>query len=101
AHTATVLTSAIQSRYSVEVPNGGGSLNALLSAVRSAPGVTEARAVPESEMRNTLERWLGPAAAQSRDLPVPALINFDVRPGADVGVITRRLAAVAPEASIA
>jgi cell division transport system permease protein len=101
AHTATVLTSAIQSRYSVEVPNGGGSLNALLSAVRSAPGVTEARAVPESEMRNTLERWLGPAAAQSRDLPVPALINFDVRPGADVGAITRRVATVAPEASIA
>jgi cell division transport system permease protein len=100
ANTATVLTSAIQSRYSVEIPNGGGNLDALLSAVRSAPGVTEARAVPESEMRETLERWLGPAA-QSRDLPVPALINFDVSPGADVAAIGRRVAVVAPDASVA
>jgi cell division transport system permease protein len=100
ANTANVLTSAIQSRYSVEVPNGSANLDALLKAVRSAPGVTEARAVPESEMRKTLERWLGPAA-RSRDLPVPALINFDVRPGADVTVIGQRVAAVAPDASIA
>jgi cell division transport system permease protein len=100
ANTANVLTSAIQSRYSVEVPNGSASLDALLKAVRSVPGVTEARAVPESEMRKTLEHWLGPAA-QSRDLPVPALINFDVRPGADVAAIGQRVAAVAPDASIA
>jgi cell division transport system permease protein len=100
ANTANVLTSAIQSRYSVEVPNGSANLDTLLKAVRSAPGVTGATAVPESEMRKTLERWLGPAA-QSRDLPVPALINFDIRPGADVAVIGQRVAAVAPDASIA
>jgi cell division transport system permease protein len=100
ANTAGVLTDAIQARYSVEVPGGAGSVEALLGVVRSAPGVTSAEAVPESEMRRTLERWLGPAA-QSSDLPVPALVNFDVRPGADLGAIRQRVEQAAPGAIIA
>jgi len=98
ASTAGTLSQAIAARYSVEVP-GGGDVQALLNAVRSAPGVTSAAAVPESEMRGTLERWLGPAA-QSPDLPVPALVNFDVLPGADVATIQQRVRSVAPDASI-
>ena len=82
ANTAGVLTRAIEARYSVEVPAAGGNVEALLGIVRSAPGVASADAVPESEMRHTLERWLGPAA-QSSELPVPALVDFDVKPGAD------------------
>jgi cell division transport system permease protein len=98
ASTAGTLSQAIAARYSVEIP-GGGDVQALLNAVRSAPGVTSAAAVPESEMRGTLERWLGPAA-QSPDLPVPALVNFDVLPGADVATIQQRVRSVAPDASI-
>src|SRR5207248_11648097 len=100
ANTAGVLSNAIQARYSVEIAGGGASLDPLLRAVRSAPGVTVAQAVPEQEMRHTLERWLGPAAASS-ELPVPALVNFDVRPGADLGAIRQRVQAVAPGARIA
>jgi cell division transport system permease protein len=100
ANTASVLSHAIQARYSVEVPGGGANLEPLLRAVRSAPGVTGAQAVSESEMRRTLERWLGPAA-DSSDLPVPALVNFDVRPGVNIGAIQRRVEAVAPGARIA
>jgi cell division transport system permease protein len=95
ANTAGVLSSAIQARYSVEVAGVGADLDPLLRAVRSAPGVTAAEAVPEQEMRHTLERWLGPAA-DSEDLPVPALVNFDVRPGANLGAIQQRVQAVAP-----
>jgi len=100
ANTAGVLGRAIEARYALEVPAGGANLNALLSTVRSAPGVTAVEAVPESDMRKTLERWLGPAA-QSQDLPVPALINFDVRPGTDLRPIERRAQALAPGARIA
>jgi len=100
ANTAGVLGRAIEARYALEVPAGGANLNALLSTVRSAPGVTAVEAVPESDMRRTLERWLGPAA-QSQDLPVPALINFDVRPGTDLRPIERRAQALAPGARIA
>ena len=99
ANTAGLLTRAIEARYAVEVPNGNADLGALLQAVRSAPGVTSAEAVPESEMRATLERWLG-AAADSPDLPVPALINFDVRPGGDISLVQQRLKPIAPDARI-
>ena len=100
ANTAGSLSEAIATRYVLEVPNGAQNLDALVGAVRSAPGVTAVEAVPESEMRGTLERWLGPAA-KSADLPVPALVNFDTRPGADLRAIEQRVRAIAPAAQIA
>jgi cell division transport system permease protein len=100
ANTAGVLTRAIEARYAVEVPGGGAELAKITQVVRTARGVTSAEAVPESEMRKTLERWLGPAAAESADLPVPALVNFDVAPGASVGAVEQRIRSVAPDARI-
>jgi cell division transport system permease protein len=50
-------------------------------------------------MRRTLERWLGPEA-NSSELPVPALVNFDVRPGADLRAIQARVQAIAPGATV-
>jgi len=98
-NTATTLSRAIQARYSVELPAGGVSVDALLKAVQSAPGVSSADAVPEKEMRRTLARWLGPAA-QSSELPVPALVNFDLRPGAKLAVVQRQVQRAAPDARI-
>lgn len=100
ANTAGVLSHAIEARYSVELADGSANVGGLVSVVRSAPGVASAEAVPESEMRRTLERWLGPAA-QSSDLPVPALINFDLKPGADLDAVARRIRSAAPGATIA
>ena len=100
ANTAGSLSEAIAARYALEVPNGAQNLDALVASLRSAPGVTSVEPVPESEMRETLERWLGPAA-KSADLPVPALVNFDARPGSDLGAIERRVQAIAPAAQIA
>ena len=99
ANTAGVLTRAIEARFAVEVPNGGGDLGALVAAVKAAPGVASAEAVPESDMRETLERWLGPAAS-SAELPVPALVNFDMKPGGDLGSVEQRVRAIAPDARI-
>ena len=99
ANTASVLTRAIESRYALEVPGGGSDLNALVSALRASPGITSVEAVPEGAMRKTLERWLGPAA-NSSDLPVPALVNFDARPGADLAAVQKRARAIAPAARI-
>jgi cell division transport system permease protein len=99
ANTAAVVARSAESRFSVQVPNGNRNLSALLQAVRSVQGVASAEAVPESAMRQTLEQWLGPAA-RSSDLPVPALINFDLRPGADIASLERNLRSVAPDAAI-
>lgn len=99
ANTAGALTNAIQARYAVEVPGGGQNLDALVAALKAAPGVTTVEAVPESEMRRTLEGWLGPAA-ESADLPVPALVNFDMRKGGDLRAIQKRVETIAPNARI-
>lgn len=99
AGTAASLGEAIATRYSLEVPNGANDLGALVAALKASPGVEAVEPVPESEMRRTLERWLGPAA-QSADLPVPALVDFDARPGTDVGAVERRVQAIAPAARI-
>jgi cell division transport system permease protein len=99
ANTAGSLSRAIEARYALEVPNGGQNLDALVATLKSAPGVTSVEAVPEKDMRRTLERWLGPAA-QSADLPVPALINFDTTSGANLGQIQRRAQTIAPGARI-
>jgi cell division transport system permease protein len=99
ANTAGVLSGAIESRYALEVPGGGAKLDALVQLVRSSPGVTTVEAVPESEMRRTLERWLGPAA-ESSDLPVPALINFDLAAGTDFKIVEQRARSLEPSARV-
>lgn len=99
ATTAASLTRAIEARYGLEVPNGAQNLDSIVATLKSAPGVTAVEAVPESDMRRTLERWLGPAA-QSADLPVPALVNFDLRPGTDFKVVQQHLQVIAPTARI-
>ena len=99
ANMAGVLSRGIEARYSIEVPAGSANLESVLTAVRSAAGVTAVQAVPESDMRKTLERWLGPAA-QSSDLPVPALINFDAA-GANLRAMQQRIQSIAPGAHLA
>lgn len=99
ASTSAVLSNAIEARYSIEVPGGRADLNRVLQTIHKMPGVTNVETVPEREMRETLERWLGPAAASS-DLPVPALINFDLRRGADLSALKPGIEAAAPGLSI-
>ena len=99
ASTASLMSNAIESRYTLQVPGGASSLDALVQAVRSTRGVTSVQAVPESDMRQTLERWLGPAA-KSSDLPVPALIDFDAGAGTNLSALAQRATTIAPGASI-
>nr|NUR36501.1 hypothetical protein [Sphingomonas sp.] len=99
ANTAGVLSRSIESRYALEVPGGGASLNALVGVMRSSAGITSVEPVPESEMRRTLAKWLGPAA-ESGDLPVPALINFDAGAGANLPMVEQRAQAISPGARI-
>lgn len=99
ANAAGSLSEAIQSRYALEVPNGGQNLEALVATLKSTPGIVSVEAVSESDMRQTLRRWLG-SAAESADLPVPALVNFDVKPGTDVAAVGKRVRLIAPTARL-
>lgn len=89
SNAAGVVAQGIANRYSVQVP-AGGQLPQVMATLRSAPGVLAAEPVPESEMRETLESWLGPAGA-SVDLPVPALVTVDVAEGANLDAIAAKV----------
>jgi cell division transport system permease protein len=99
ADTAARLSASTEARFSLQIPDGERNLETTLQAIRSAPGVANVQAVPESEMRRTLERWLGPAGG-SADLPVPALITFDLRSNTDVQAVAKRAEAAAPGAKL-
>ena len=72
---------------------------AVLAAARSARGTANVLAVPESEMRATLERWLGPAGLGG-DMPLPALVTFDLAAGANGPAIAQRIERAAPGARV-
>ncbi|MEO6359383.1 MAG: cell division protein [Sphingomicrobium sp.] len=98
SNAAGVVREGVEDRYVVQVPNGSAALPKVLQTLRSAD-VTGAKAVPEAELRRTLEQWLGPAGGAA-DLPVPALIHFDLNPGTDIEALAKAVARVAPGARI-
>ena len=99
ASTAALVSRSIEARYTLQVPGGGANLDQLVATVRSTPGVRSVQAVPESDMRQTLEHWLGPAA-ESAELPVPALIDFDATDASRLPSLQQRAQSIAPGASI-
>jgi cell division transport system permease protein len=98
ANAAGVVAGAVEHRYVLQLPDGGaGKLEAALRSSRSMPGVIGVEAVPEGEMRETLEKWLGPGGL-GEDLPVPALIHLELAPNADASRIGATLSRGMPGA---
>lgn len=67
-----------------------------------APGVTQVRIVPEAELANLVEPWLGEGAG-SEAIALPALIDVRVGGAANAGLLARlraELARVAPAARL-
>lgn len=100
ANSAGQFGRSTEARYSIEVPAGSERLGQLLDSTRRLRGTANVTAVPESEMRDTLRRWLGPLA-DSRELPVPALVNFDLERGADADRMRKQILKIEPNASVA
>ena len=94
---AGVVSRGVENRYSVQIANGAARMPLAVRALESAPGVASVRPVPEAEMRRTLEHWLGPEGAKA-DLPLPALIDVDLQPGADPQAVAARLQQAVPGA---
>ena len=86
ANTAGLVAAGVNERYSIQLADGAARQGAAVAAARATQGVAAVRPVPVAEMRATLERWLGPAGAGA-DLPLPALIDVDLKPGADPAAI--------------
>lgn len=97
ANTASVVKKGVEHRYSVQISDGASRAPAAIAAVRAQPGIARVDQVPPEDLRRTLERWLGPAGRDA-DLPLPAIIDVDLRPGADVVAIQRVVERAVPGA---
>ncbi len=99
ANAAALIESGANSRYVVEIPSAAASvLPKAAAAAKSVPGVRQVTVIPESEMRLTLQRWLGEAASSS-ELPVPVLAMVELAPGADPAKVAAAVGEAAPEAT--
>jgi len=100
ANAAGLVAGGVENRYVIQLPSGAaGDLPRAVAAARSTPGVRDVTPVPESELRETLERWLGEAAS-SRDLPVPALVTLELAPGTDSAALEAKVRAQVPGARV-
>lgn len=97
-------TGGLETRVTLVIPEQGGDpaaqSAAALRALRDAPGVLEARAVPLEEVAGILAPWLGAEADALDDLPTPRMIDVTLSAAADtaggqaaVAEIDRRLKA--------
>jgi cell division transport system permease protein len=98
ANAAGVVVSGSESRYIIELAAASApELPRAVAAAKAAPGVRNVSAVPQSEMRKTLERWLG-ESANSPDLPIPAMATVELAPGADAAVVGKAVQSQVPAA---
>lgn len=94
---ASVVKAGVEHRYSIQIADGAAKVPAAIAAARRQPGVVSVIPVPADTLRRTLERWLGPAAAEA-DLPLPAIIDVDLAASADPAGVARAVAQAAPGA---
>ena len=96
-NSAGLVAAGVSERYSIQLADGAAHQPAAEAAARATPGIVAVRPVSAAEMRATLERWLGPAGANA-DLPLPALIDVDLKPGADPAAIAAAIERAVPGA---
>ncbi|HEX2764560.1 MAG TPA: FtsX-like permease family protein [Allosphingosinicella sp.] len=70
-----------------------------LETLGRTPEVVSARRLGQEEMARLLEPWLGSGGVEA-DLPIPAMIDAQLIPGARADAVRPRLAAVAPSARV-
>jgi cell division transport system permease protein len=97
SNAAGLVAGAVEHRYVLQLPDGGdGKLQDAVRAASSTRGVVRAEAVPEAELRKTLERWVGPGGV-GEELPVPALIHLVLAPGTNAAAIGQQIQRVVPQ----
>ena len=106
AGAAERLGGQIGSRVTIQVVEANPQLReaqaqAAAAAVRSLPGVTAVRVVPQQEIDELLEPWIGAGALES-DLPIPALVDVDLTSEgrASLARLQAAVAAAAPAARV-
>lgn len=98
------LDRALSGRLTVQIVEPIASLRdsqaaAMVATLARAPGVARAREVDRAHLAELLRPWLGDAGLDP-DLPMPAMIDVELRPGGDAAAIERAARRVAPGARV-
>lgn len=72
---------------------------AMVAMLVKAPGVGRAREVDRARLAELLRPWLGDAGLDP-ELPMPAMIDVELRPGGDMAAIERAARRIAPGARV-
>ncbi|MCX8477699.1 MAG: permease [Sphingomonas sp.] len=72
---------------------------AMVATLAKVPGVARAREVDRAHLAELLRPWLGDAGLDP-DLPMPAMIDVELRPGGDVAAIEQAARRIAPGARV-
>jgi len=97
ANTGAVVKAGVAHRYSIQIADGAARAPAAIAAARASPAVSKVEQVDPAELRRTLERWLGPASKEA-DLPLPAVIDVDLKPDADPRAVAAAVEKAVPSA---
>jgi cell division transport system permease protein len=101
----TLLSAAAGLLLADAARQGGDDLvqrSAVTLKLRRLAGITEVKPVPDAEVRNLLEPWLGSGVADA-EIPIPALVDviFDRPPdAAQLKTLQGRLRSIAPTTKI-
>lgn len=86
---------ALAGKISVQVPASsetvGEPLAEIVALLRATPAIAEAEPVDAAIARSLLEPWLG-AGAEIESLPIPALIDVRLHPGARLDIVDLEVA---------
>lgn len=72
---------------------------AMVAALTKTPGVARAREVDRAHLAELLRPWLGDAGLDP-DLPMPAMIDVELRDGGDVAAVEQVARRIAPAARV-
>ena len=99
ANAASAVSAGAENSYIIQIPAAAASdLPKAVAAARRVPQVKSVTPVPQSEMRDSLKRWLGEAAS-SADLPVPAMATVELARGADPAAVEAAVRSQVAEAT--
>jgi cell division transport system permease protein len=93
------LSSSAAGRWSFQVTGTAADAARAMALLRAAPAVQRIEQVPETEIRRTLEAWLGPATDQL-DLPLPTLAEVSLAAGGEGDALASELARQVPAARL-
>lgn len=98
-HVDTAWRHALTDRWTVETTVADA--DKAIAALKTTPGIADARIVPAEEMRHLLQPWLHDAALTAQ-LPLPTLIDVTIDRGRppSATALAQKLAAAAPNAKL-